>query len=241
LVADMDAIREAASVALSLRKSSGLRVRLPLSELTIAVADPSSLASYSDLIADELNVKSVKVVLASDETAKSYGISKKLTINARELGPRVGSDVQRIIGASKSGNWSESSGVVTVDGTELLPNEYELVLSAAGGNENQKVGITSTGFVLLNTAVTEELELEGMARDAVRHVQQARREAGLDVSDRIKLKLTANDLGTKALEIHRGFISAETLAVELEIINTDTVSEQTIGEDVALGIELSKV
>jgi isoleucyl-tRNA synthetase len=241
LVADMDAIREAASVALSLRKSSGLRVRLPLSELTIAVADPSSLASYSDLIADELNVKSVKVVVASDETAKSYGLSKKLTINARELGPRVGSDVQRIIGASKSGNWSESSGVVTVDGTELLPNEYELVLSAAGGNENQKVGITSTGFVLLNTSVTEELELEGMARDAVRHVQQARREAGLDVSDRIKLKLKANDLGTKALEIHRGFISAETLAVELEIINTDTVSEQTIGEDVALGIELSKV
>jgi isoleucyl-tRNA synthetase len=241
LVADMDAIREAASVALSLRKSSGLRVRLPLSELTIAVADPSSLASYSELIADELNVKSVKVVMANDETAKSYGLSKKLTINARELGPRVGSEVQRIIGASKSGNWSESSGVVTVDGTELLPNEYELVLSAAGGNENQKVGITTTGFVLLNTAVSEELELEGMARDAVRHVQQARREAGLDVSDRIKLNLKTNDLGAKALEIHREFISSETLAVELEIINADTASEQTIGEDVSLGIELSKI
>jgi isoleucyl-tRNA synthetase len=241
LVADMDAIREAASVALSLRKSSGLRVRLPLSELTIAVADPSSLASYSELIADELNVKSVKVVMANDETAKSYGLSKKLTINARELGPRVGSEVQRIIGASKSGNWSESSGVVTVDGTELLPNEYELVLSAAGGNENQKVGITTTGFVLLNTAVSEELELEGMARDAVRHVQQARREAGLDVSDRINLKLKTNDLGAKALEIHSDFISSETLAVELEIINADTASEQTIGEDVSLGIELSKI
>lgn len=241
LVSDMDAIREAASVALSLRKSAGLRVRLPLSELTIAVKDEKTLINYSDLIADELNVKAVKVVQASDQTAKSFGLTKKLTVNARELGPRVGADVQRIIGASKAGNWSEISGRVSVDGTELLPSEYELVLSSDGGNENQKVGITQSGFVLLNTLVTEELELEGMARDAVRHVQQARREAGLDVSDRITLRLTTNEIGAKAIERHKDFVAAETLATNFSVHSENVKSEQTIGDDVPLSIELSRI
>lgn len=216
-------------------------MRLPLSELTIAVNDAKTLSNYSDLIADELNVKSVKVVQANDATAKSFGLTKKLTINARELGPRLGKEVQRIIAASKSGNWSESAGVVVVDNTELLPNEYELVLSSSGGAENQMVGITSTGFVLLNTSVTEELELEGMARDAVRHVQQARREAGLDVSDRIKLALNTNEFGARALELHKAFIAAETLATDLQISMGETFTGQTIGDDVPLGIELSKI
>ncbi len=241
LVADMDAIREAASVALSLRKAAGLRVRLPLSELTIAVSDAKTLSNYSDLIADELNVKSISVVEANDQTAASFGLSKKLTVNARELGPRVGKDVQRIIGASKSGNWTEIDGSVIVDGTELLPNEYELVLSTSGGNENQKVGITSSGFVLLNTQVTEELEHEGMARDAVRHVQQARREAGLDVSDRIHLHLKSSSVGALALSKHRDFIAKETLALEFEISEAGEQSELTIGDDVSLLIQLSKL
>jgi isoleucyl-tRNA synthetase len=162
-------------------------------------------------------------------------------VNARELGPRVGKDVQRIIGASKSGNWTEIDGSVIVDGTELLPNEYELVLSTSGGNENQKVGITSSGFVLLNTQVTEELEHEGMARDAVRHVQQARREAGLDVSDRIHLHLKSSSVGALALSKHRDFIAKETLALEFEISEAVEQSELTIGDDVSLLIQLSKL
>ena len=222
LVSDMDAIREAASVALSLRKAKGLRVRLPLSKLTLATANADRVARYADLIADELNLKQVDVVSADDATAKRYGLSKRLNVNARALGPRLGSEVQRIIKESKAGNWQVVDGQVWVDGSELLPGEYELMLEASVENGEQAVGITSSGFVLLDIKVTAELEREGVARDAVRQIQQARRDADLNVSDRIRLTLTAGHDVVEALEEHREFVARETLATQLVIEVSDS-------------------
>jgi isoleucyl-tRNA synthetase len=234
----MDTIREAASVGQALRKAAGLRVRLPLAKLTIA-CNSAGLSQYADLIADELNVKSVEVVAANDEIAQRYGINKSLTINARALGPRVGGDVQRIIREAKSGNWKLVGEQVVVDGTELFDGEYELTMTAASDNPDAKVGITSFGFVLLDTKVTPELEREGAARDAVRHIQQARKDAGLDVSDRIALKLTVDASSLSAISEHQRFISDEVLAVEFEL--SEGAGELSIGESGTLGIELRKI
>ena len=239
LVSDMDSIREAASVALSLRKAAGLRVRLPLAELTIA-SNSDELANYVDLIADELNVKKVSVVKATDEVANRFGLSKSLSVNARALGPRVGGDVQRIIRESKAGNWKLVGNTVVVDGTELIDGEYELSMTAAASSEDFRVGITSDGFVLLDTKVTAELEAEGCARDAIRQIQQARKDAGLDVSDRINLALVADAESAAALETHRELIASEVLAVNLSI-SAGQVDGVQIGESGRLGIELSKV
>ncbi len=238
LVRDMDAIREAASVALSLRKAAGLRVRLPLSELTLAVSDAKTIGAYADLIADELNVKSVRVVEASDEVASEFGLSKALTINARALGPRIGKAVQEVIGMAKAGNWSMQDGSVQVGDYELQEGEYELTM-VAQGSETSSVGLTSTGFVLLNLEVTHELEQEGRARDAIRLIQQARKDAGLEVSDRIWLKLAADAQSAEALELHGELIAAETLATEFTVEVSEAGSE-SIGEDGKLAIELGK-
>ncbi len=237
LVRDMDAIREAASVALSLRKAAGLRVRLPLSELTIAVEQADSLASYSDLIADELNVKKISVVEASEDVAKQFGLSKNLSVNARALGPRLGKAVQEVIQAAKAGNWKQIDGNVMVGDTLLLEGEFEVTLQATSSGENA-VGVTSTGFVLLNLTVTEDLEQEGAARDAIRHIQQARKDANLDVSDRIHLILRADAKSKVALEKHAELIASETLATKLEI--TQGEGSLTIGDDGLIQIELVK-
>jgi isoleucyl-tRNA synthetase len=240
LVLDMDAIREAASVAQALRKSAGLRVRLPLSDLTIAAPNAQSLAAYADLIADELNVKQVSVVQASDEVAGQYGLLKSLTVNARALGPRVGGDVQRIIREAKSGNWSQKGDLVLVDGTELFEGEFEVAMVANQADSDQAVGITSTGFVLLNTVLTPELEAEGAARDAIRHIQQSRKDAGLDVSDRITLTIRCDAGSLAALEAHREFIANETLAVEFVIATASVSGELSIGDSGLIEIELAK-
>ena len=240
LVRDMDAIREAASVALSLRKAAGLRVRLPLSELTVAVTEPESLRAYSDLLADELNVKQVTVVAATEDVASSFGLTKSLVVNARALGPRLGGAVQEVIKLAKAGQWKLEGEQLIVGEHTLVAGEYEISMVASDDSEGSSVGITSQGFVLLNTIVTKELANEGIARDAVRHIQQARKDAGLDVSDRISLKLVADSESQLALSEHRDFVAKETLAESLEILSGEPGAELSVGENGAIEIELAK-
>jgi isoleucyl-tRNA synthetase len=189
LVASMDAVREITSAALALRKKVGLRVRLPLAELTVVSSLSPSLESFSDILRDELNVKNVALVQLTDDSAVEYGITSKLSVNARAAGPRLGKDVQRIIQAAKAGDWSEVGGVVTAGGTELVTGEYELTLETGDGAEGARALalLPAGGFVLLETATTSELEAEGLARDLIRAIQDTRKSAGFDVSDRINL------------------------------------------------------
>ena len=109
----MDAVREVSSVANALRKQEGKRVRLPLARLTVVVPDAASLAQFEDILRDELNVKSVELVELKDDTAKAYGITHRLSVNARAAGPRLGKQVQQVDPGRTAGDWAETDGVVT--------------------------------------------------------------------------------------------------------------------------------
>ncbi|MBX3193484.1 MAG: isoleucine--tRNA ligase [Microbacteriaceae bacterium] len=215
LVAEMDRVRAIASAASALRKARKLRVRLPLAKLTVVSPGAVITQEFAAILADELNVKAVSPELLQESSLEQFGITRRLTVNARALGPRVGKDVQRIIQASKAGDWTVEGDVVTAGGTPLEPGEFELELQAADP-ESAIAFLPGGGFVVLDTHLTPELEAEGVARDVVRAVQQARRDAGLDVSDRIALRLTADADTVAAIAAHRELISAETLATSLE-------------------------
>jgi isoleucyl-tRNA synthetase len=240
LVRDMDAIREAASSGLSLRKTSGIRVRQPLAKITVAVVGSDSLRDYAELLADELNVKAVDIVEANAETSSSFGLKQSLSVNARALGPRVGKDVQRIIGQAKSGNWEQLAEGIFVDGTLLMEPEYELTLVADNESSDFAVGVTSSGFILLDTRLTPELQSEGLARDTIRHIQQARKDFGLDVSDRISLQLVCDEESVTALETHSDLISRETLSSDIEIAAGQISAPLSVGETGAIAITLAK-
>ncbi|GLW35469.1 isoleucine--tRNA ligase [Actinoplanes regularis] len=209
LVASMDAIRDVASAALSLRKAKGLRVRLPLATLTVATPDAASLADLGELLKDEVNVKNV--VFTDDVAAYCQQV---LTVVPRALGPRVGKQVQQVIKAVKSGDWELVDGAPVAAGVTLAEGEYELKLVAADA-ENSAPLPAGGGVVVLDGTVTPELAVEGLARDVIRVVQQARREADLDVSDRIALVLSASPAVQAAVEAHRDFVAGETLATSL--------------------------
>ena len=209
LVASMDAIREVASAALSLRKARSLRVRLPLSKLTVAVARAEVLAPFKDLLVDEVNVKDV--VFTGDVAAYCQQV---LTLVPRVLGPRVGKQVQQVIKAVKAGDWELVDGSPVAAGVTLAEGEYELKL-VASDVENSAPLPGRAGVVVLDTAVTPELAAEGLARDVIRVVQQARRDAGLDVSDRITLTVAAAPAVESAVDAHRSFVAQETLATSL--------------------------
>ncbi|GAA1692050.1 isoleucine--tRNA ligase [Microbacterium sediminicola] len=190
----MDAVREVSSVANALRKKEGKRVRLPLSRLTVVVPDAAALAQFEAIVRDELNVKSVELVELEEGTAAAYGITHRLSVNARAAGPRLGKQVQQAIMAAKSGDWSDAAGTVVAGGITLEPSEYDLMLETSGRPEGEALAVLPVGgFVLLDTTTTPELEAEGLARDVIRAVQDTRKAAGFDVSDRIRLDLLFDD------------------------------------------------
>ena len=252
LVAAMDAARDVCSTASSLRKAQGLRVRLPLSDLTVVVENAASLKDFGAIIADEVNVRTVTLRDVTEASQADFGVSQKLTVNARAAGPRLGRDVQQAIKGSKSGDWSVADdGTVTAGGLALQEGEYTLdtvVDEAAAGGSRATAMLPGGGFVVLDTEVTPELAQEGLARDIVRAVQQARRDAGLDVSDRISLTVTGGQLVWEATVAHQSLIIDETLAAQfgsapqLEALpSRDDVAEATVGEGLPVRIKVMKL
>ncbi len=214
LVAAMDQVREVCSATSALRKAGQLRNRLPLSTLTVVVEDPAALSGFEGIVADEVNVKTVRLLAADAPEAAAYGVSQRLTVNARAAGPRLGKDVQQAIKGSKSGDWSVADdGTVTSGGLALVEGEFTLETVAGAAGDDTALGmLPGSGFVVLDTAVTPELAAEGLARDLVRAVQQARRDAGLAVSDRIALSIDGSSAVQDAARTHEALISGETLA-----------------------------
>jgi len=131
-----------------------------------------------------------------------------------------------VIKAVKAGEWSLVDGRPVVLDVALEEGEYELRLVAADVEHSAPLP-SGEGVVVLDTAVTPELEAEGVARDVIRVVQQARREAGLDVSDRVSVVLEGPSSVTAAVSAHRDFVAAETLATSVEF--------GSVGEDAFVG------
>ena len=210
LVEAMDLARHVCSAAHSIRKAQGLRARLPLASLTVAAPDSERLAPFSDLIADEVNVKDV--LLSGD--VESVG-ELVLQIVPSVLGPRIGPEVQQIIRAVRQGDWQrDDDGSVQVSGRILEDDEYSLRLVPHDQGAGRPLP-GGEGVVVLDLTVTAELEAEGTARDVVRLVNEARREAGLHVSDRIHLVLDLPDDVASSVQAHRAYVEEQTLADEI--------------------------
>ncbi|WP_410665233.1 isoleucine--tRNA ligase [Amycolatopsis sp. lyj-84] len=235
LVTAMDRVRQVASSALSLRKANKLRVRLPLAKLVVAAHEAGSLREFTDILRDEVNVKSVE--LTADVAAHG---GFEVAVNARAAGPRLGKDVQTVIKAVKAGEWTTSeSGAVVAAGIELVEGEYDRRLVAKGGGAAAELP-GGAGLVLIDTEVTDELAAEGLARDLVRVVQQARRDAGLDVADRIALTVDAPEDVVTAAKTHEEFIASETLATSVAYGAVADGSAGTVGEGTKVTVAVAK-
>ena len=240
LVSAMDRVREIASAGLALRKARGLRVRLPLARLTIVSNETTGLAPFGDILSEELNVKAVEFETLDTGSLDQHGIARRLTVNARALGPRLGKQVQQVIQAAKAGDWTVTDDVVTVGGTRLEPGEFDLELEAADV-ASAIAFLGGDGFVILDTATTPELEAEGLARDVIRAIQDTRKAAGLEVSDRIQLAVTGSDAGDiDALTLFAETIAGETLAVAWVFeLSADPALTATLGSAAGQRAELA--
>ncbi len=229
---DMKMTKQFVALGLALRGRKKLRVRQPLQSVTIG----TRLSEYFvDIIRDELNVK--EVIMGADMSQVARLICRP---NARLIGPRFGKNVQQILAAAKSGNFTElGDGRVQVGDALLEAGEFELVYEPLSLDMDVEGG--GGLVILMDTIVTEDLRLEGIARDLVRSIQDLRKEAGYEVSDRILLSIRGFDVILKFSD----YIMKETLSQSLIVTNlsdTPDISREVPLEDkISITLSLKKM
>jgi isoleucyl-tRNA synthetase len=239
LVESMDLARDVCSSTLSLRKVHQLRVRQPLASLIVASSRAAKLGEFVDVIKDEVNVRQVVLSTNVDEHAR-----RELVVTPAALGPRLGAETQKVIRAVKQGDWSIETDRVVAGGVELREGEYSLTLVAIGAGERGSTALgDGSGIVVLDLVVDDDLKREGVARDVIRLVQQARRDADLHVSDRIRLTLGAPDDVAAAVQTHAAMVQSETLARELLVtaVGDNGNSANTTLDDMPLFVGVERL
>ncbi|MCK9272869.1 isoleucine--tRNA ligase [Candidatus Gracilibacteria bacterium] len=233
LNSQMEKTQKIINLGLALRANKKIRVRQPLTSLTIGEKlEPY----YQEIIKEELNIK--EIIILSDMTQ----IAKKICRpNAKLIGPRFGKDVQNIIIQAKNGNFQDlGEGRIKIPHPNPLPEgegisgfileegEYEIAYEPLSGVE---VDIEA-GFgmvIAVDTKITEQLKLEGIARDLIRTIQDARKEAEYNVSDRIKLSITGDKID-QILNLFRDYIESETLSKITNLSDFDISKNLEIDE-----------
>jgi isoleucyl-tRNA synthetase len=206
LIKQMDLVREICSSALFIRNEENLKIRLPLNKISLYGKDLEFLESFTDLIKDELNIKNIEIF---DDV--SMVADYKLKINYRLLGKRLPNSIKEITNLVKEGKWQiNSNNKMEIAGLELLTEEYELLLEP---KEKKGSGVVSGGnlLILLDINVTQELLTEGIARDLIREIQQARKDGGLHIADRVIVTIVASEILATKLNSFVAYIGSQTL------------------------------
>jgi isoleucyl-tRNA synthetase len=247
LVANMDLVRSICSTALSIRDNKNLRVRLPLNRLTVIGKNSARILNFKEIIAEEVNVKNIEIKEEVSEFAEM-----KLQVNFKKVGTKYGSKMKEITQAVKEGNWQKiSDKEISIAGINLIDDEFEVKLMTKNQDDKKAIimPLPSNDYLIqLDIEVTKELEEEGIARDIVRAIQQNRKEADLNVSDRINLKIfSENKAIAEVAEKFANYIKEQTLGVQLEVIadknsiNSKFSFENKIDDgDLLIGIEPAK-
>ena len=228
LVKEMDLVKEICSVALFLRDKENLRVRLPLNQIKIIGNDIEDLKKYKDIIADEVNVKNVVFESDIDKIATFV-----IEVDLKKLGSKYGEKLRDIMKAVKENKWKKANDdKIEIANTILEKDEYSIKLKPKKESKNMQALSNNKAIIELDFNITPELELEGLARDLIRIIQQNRKDANLVLSDRITLSLkTSSQKLIKAIQDNVEYIKNQTLAKELYIV--DNISEEfSFGEEI---------
>ncbi len=206
LVSNMDQILDICSSALFIRNSENIRTRQPLQSLTIIGMNNAQIVKFEDLIKEEINIK--KIIYQEDLENHA---EHKLSINFPAIGKRLPSKVKEIITASKTRQWQVEGEYLCIAGEKLTKEEFSLVLEPKN-NKGSKTLSMNQGLIILDLEITPELFEEGIARDLVRFIQQIRKEANFDMSDRIYLEVMGGNELIKILTNYKEFICEQTLS-----------------------------
>lgn len=230
----MDLAQRISSMVLALRRKVSIKVRQPLQKMLLPVVNESfeaSVRAVADIIASEVNVKEIEFL-----TDASGVLVKKAKPNFKTLGPRYGKSMKVISAlvaqlSSDDIHAFEKSGKLALqqDGEsfELTLEDVEIISEDIPGWQVANEGLLT---VALDVTITEELRAEGIAREFVNRIQNLRKESGLDVTDKINLKIQKhNDINSAILQ-HKDYIGAETLCASVELVENIEQNDRKLVE-----------
>jgi len=220
----MDIAQKISSMILGLRRKVSIKVRQPLARIMVPVPDKHFKAKFEavkDLILAEVNVKEVEYI---DDTASI--LVKKIKPNFKILGPRYGKlmkDIsnaisvftpQEIVAFENNGNHP-----VTINGQEIVltTEDVEIISEDIPGWQVANDGKLT---VALDITVSDDLRYEGIAREFVNRIQNIRKEAGFDVTDKITVQIEDHEFVSEAVRRHASYIGSQTLATAVDLVNS---------------------
>jgi isoleucyl-tRNA synthetase len=239
----MAVVRDAVELGRSARSHGKIKLRQPLGEAVIVAAprEREAIERLERLVLDELNVKALRYVSEADELGRW-----ELKPNYRTLGPRFGKDMPRVADAVAGLDASHAAATLRDGGTvgilingndhPLTADDVQLVLQPLEGYQVERAG---THAVALNLELDDGLRREGLAREVVHAIQNARKSAGLNVEDRISLTLGGHDELLDAVRANEDYVAGETLATTLTYDGA-VGGEETAIEGMSLTIAVSR-
>jgi isoleucyl-tRNA synthetase len=239
----MAAVRRTVELGRAARSKGKVKVRQPLEKAVIVASDDerAEIERLGELVRSELNVKELEFV-----TEQADLVSYEAKPNYRALGPRFGKQMPQVasaIAALDPGSVAEAiSGArhvgISIDGAEheLQPEDISLTLVPLEGYEVEAEAGHAVGLAL---ELDDELRREGLAREIVHAVQNARKEAGLDITDRISLTLAGDDELLEAARAHERYIAGETLATSVSYEGADASGQAAAieGRELRIAVE----
>ena len=239
----MELAQNISSMVLSLRKKVGINVRQPLAKVLIPILEPQleqKIEAVKDLILSETNIKEIDYI--SDTTGF---IKKKIKPNFKALGAKVGKDMKMVTAAIAEMSQEElanfeKSGTYTIANSNysIALSDVEIIAEDIPGWQVTNMGNLT---VALDINISKELKLEGLSRELINRLQNLRKEQGLEVTDRISVKLQNADWLTEVLNNNRAYICNEVLANAIELQNKGFSSQTIIIEDKELEVLIAKI
>ena len=235
----MRVARDAVELGRAARAQARVKVRQPLREAVVVAADRerTAIERFEPLLLEELNVKSLRYVSEADELGRF-----ELKPNYRALGPRFGKQMPQAaaaIAALDPARLRAGARVgINFDGQEheIGPEDVQIVLQPLEGYQVERSG---THAVALNLELDDDLRREALAREVVHAVQAARKNAGLNVEDRIELTLGGDDALLEATRAHEAYVAGETLAtsVSYDGAGDDAAAAEIDGRRLLIAVE----
>ena len=235
----MDLVRNLISIGRNIREENKLRVRQPLQEILIDGKNESILSDLTQLIKEELNVKEV-VFVTDTSKYMNYVLKPNFKVVGKVFGSNLKEYQEKLLSLSlEDVKHLENNETIKMnvngDDYEVTSEMVDIRISA---KEGFNVGMENNNFVILNATLTDELVKEGIAREVVSKVQLMRKNNGLELTDRIVIKYSADELICNAIEEFSDYIKHETLADEL--INSEVSQNEFVIDDKKIAIEISK-